>query len=166
MQGWSLKYGSVLCYTETKTRTHTRWGAQTDGFGTSKASQGLTKCEATRRRSKFSVFLILQRGVTLQHCISRYDTSWLVSPCRVSERKWCISFGMMNAENREKQRLKNRLWPEPIKRRAQTVNTPRCKAELIKVRDSSSIHFFFSRGWNTFFYHPATANPLRFDWLR
>lgn len=59
------------------------------------------------------------------------------------ERKWCISFGMMNTVNREKRRLKNRLWGEPIKGCAQMVNTLWCKAELIKVRGSGSLHFFF-----------------------
>lgn len=127
--------------------------------------------------ASYSVFLIMQRGVTLQHCISRYDTSWLVNPRSYwrnthtrggegkGERKWCISFGMMNTVNREKRRLKNRLWGEPIKGCAQMVNTLWCKAELIKVRGSGSLHFF-SLGWNDFVFHLAAANPVWFDWPR
>lgn len=49
----------AYCYTTQSNkdaRTHTHKGAQTDGFGTSKASQRLTKCEATRRKSKLFSF--------------------------------------------------------------------------------------------------------------
>lgn len=158
--------------------THRHQGAQADGFGTSKASQGLMKCEATRRRSKLFSFPYHAEGgdtptlhFPIWHFLTGEPTELLEKHTHTGrggkggERKWCISFGMMNTVNREKRRLKNRLWGEPIKGCAQMVNTLWCKAELIKVRGSGSLHFF-SLGWNDFVFHLAAANPVWFDWPR
>lgn len=139
------------------THTHRHQRAQADGFGTSKASQGLMKCEATRRRSKLFSFPYHAEGGWHSNTafpdmtLPDWWTHGVIGETHThgegrerGERKWCISFGMMNTVNREKRRLKNRLWGEPIKGCAQMVNTLWCKAELIKVRGSGSLHFFFT----------------------
>ena len=132
--------------THTHTNTHTLKHARTHThtreprlmvLAQVKHHRGWRNVKQQRGEASYSVFLIMQRRVTLQHCISRYDTSWLVSPCRVRHRPHtqththmhththirlthththhthrCISFGMMKQKT---QRLKNRLWVEPIK---------------------------------------------------
>lgn len=67
--------------------------------------------------ASYSVFLIMQRGVTLQHCISRYDTSWLVNP-----RSYWRNTHTRGGEGKGGEKVMHLVWDDEHSKQRETAS--------------------------------------------
>lgn len=172
MQGWRLwTQSNKDTPTVLRARSHARRHTESPNwffflFGTSKASQRLTKCEATTRRGcgVKKVIRLCSSCSGGWHCDPVRADMTLPDCCaRAEPQKQGRALHLLHDDDDEEQR-KTRLQSEPITRRAQTVNTQ--LYGWTNKSASASFSVFSKLSWNSWFFHPTADNPFSFDWER